>query len=166
MRLFAPRARAPGDDPPAPMPLLVVCRMSMIQGNASDAPASAAVPIFPRKKPSKVITPTNARKLRIFGAATRSSVERIGPSSSNLVRAAARRSGGITGAAGANVVGEMLMLWSLIGAPPRAGLEQRLRRTVFKNRAAAGRPGHFKVEAGGTYLRITASCNASFLGHA
>src|SRR5215467_2287085 len=134
----APRARATADDTPAPMPLLVVCRMSMIQGNASDAPASASVPIFPRKKPSKVITPTNATKLRMFGAASRNSVARIGPSRSNLVRAATGRVGRVAGADGAEIVGGIAVLWSLIGAPPpHVGLEQRLRRTVFKNRAAA-----------------------------
>ena len=73
----------------------------------------------------------------MFGAASRNSVARIGPSRSNLVRAATGRAGGIAGADAANVVGEIVMLWSLIGAPPHAGLEQRLRRTVFKNRAAA-----------------------------
>src|SRR5579862_1277364 len=127
-RLPAPSARATADDTPAPMPLLVVCRTSMIQGNASDAPASASVPILPRKKPSKVITPTKASRLRMFGAASRSSVARIGPSRSNLVRAATGRGGGIAGEGAANVVGGMVMLWSLMGAPPRVGLEQRLRR--------------------------------------
>src|SRR5215813_14398640 len=136
-RLLAPSARATADDTPAPMPLLVVCRISMIQGNAIDAPASASVPILPRKKPSKVITPTNANRLRMFGAARRSRVPRIGPSRRNLVRAATGRAGGVAGADGAEVLGEIVMLRSLIGAPPHVGLEQRLRRTVFKNRAAA-----------------------------
>ena len=37
----------------APMPLLVVCRTSMIQGNASEAPASASVPILPKEEAIK-----------------------------------------------------------------------------------------------------------------
>jgi hypothetical protein len=80
------------------MPLLVVCKTSMIQGNAKEAPASAFVPILPRKKPSKVITATNASRLRMFGAARRSSVAKIGPSRSSLVRAATGRAGVFAGA--------------------------------------------------------------------
>ena len=98
-RLPAPRARATADDTPAPMPLLVVCRTSMTQGNASDAPASASVPIFPRKKPSKMITATNAMKFRMFGVASRKSVAKIGPSRSNFVRAATSRTTGAAGVA-------------------------------------------------------------------
>jgi hypothetical protein len=66
----------------------------MIHGNASEAPASASVPILPRKKPSKMITATNASRLRMFGAASRNSVAKIGPSSSNFVRAATGRATG------------------------------------------------------------------------
>src|SRR4051812_24703129 len=117
--------------------------MSMIQGNANDAPASASVPIRPRKKPSKMITPTNATKLRMFGAANRSSVVKIGPSRSNLVRVATGRAGGVPGA-GAASVGGMAMLCLVIGAPPHVGSEQRLRRIVFKNRAAAEEPERFE----------------------
>src|SRR5581483_2397582 len=141
-RFPAPRARAIADDTPAPIPLLVVCRMSMIQGNASDAPASASVPILPRKKPSKVITPTNATRLRMFGAASRNSVAKIGPSRSNLVRAATGRACEAAEADAANDAGGIEMLWLPIGTPPRMGLEQRLRRIVFKNGAAHG--GRFK----------------------
>src|SRR5262245_5157928 len=71
------------------MPLLVVCRTIITQGNASEAPASALVPMRPRKNPSNMITPANASRLRTFGAARRSSVGKIGPSSRSLVRAAA-----------------------------------------------------------------------------
>jgi len=53
LALARPSARATADDTPAPMPLLVVCRTSMIHGNASEAPASASVPILPRKKTIK-----------------------------------------------------------------------------------------------------------------
>jgi hypothetical protein len=102
-RLPAPSARATADDTPAPMPLLVVCRTSIIHGNASEAPASASVPILPRKKPSKMITATNAIRLRMFGAASRNSVEKMGPSSSNFVRAATGRA---TGAGLATSAGE------------------------------------------------------------
>src|SRR5439155_8664321 len=102
------------------------------QGNASEAPASALVPMRPRKKPSNVITPANARKVRTLGAARRSSVARIGPSSSSLVRAAAglagARSAGLAGADGRMDVAARL--WSLMVAPPPVGWEQRLRRDV------------------------------------
>jgi hypothetical protein len=77
------------DETPTPMPLLVVCRIIITHGNASEAPARALVPMRPRKNPSNVITPANASKVRMFGAARRSNVGRIGPSSSSLVRAAA-----------------------------------------------------------------------------
>jgi hypothetical protein len=71
------------------MPLLVVCRTIITQGNASEAPASALVPMRPRKNPSNVITPANASSVRMFGAARRNNVGRIGPSSNSSVRAAA-----------------------------------------------------------------------------
>src|ERR1700683_4217953 len=153
------------DDTPAPMPLFVVCRMTIIQGKASEAPASAFVPILPRKKPSKVTTATNATKLRMFGAASRNSVARIGPSRSSLVRVATGRAGGVAGAEAANAVGEIEMLWSVMGAPPYAGLEQRLRRTVFKSRAAAlgARPLQRSARH---YPWIAAVRNVSFLGRA
>ena len=44
----AERARD-GDETPRPMPLLVVCRTIITQGNASEAPASALVPMRPRR---------------------------------------------------------------------------------------------------------------------
>src|SRR5262249_16670369 len=84
----APSARATADETPAPMPLLVVCSTIITHGNASEAPASALVPMRPRKNPSNMITPANASRVRMFGAARRSSVVRIGPSSSSLVRSA------------------------------------------------------------------------------
>src|SRR6516165_7531308 len=108
----APRARATADDTPLPMPLLVVCRTSITQGNASEAPASALVPMRPRKNPSNVITPANASKLRTFGAARRSSVGKIGPSSRSLVRAAVD---GVTLLAAADDGGEIEMLALFIG---------------------------------------------------
>src|SRR5260370_7853802 len=86
------------DETPMPMPLLVVCRTIITQGNASEAPASALVPMRPRKNPSNVITPANASRVRMFGAARRSSVGRIGPSSSSLVRAAADGAAPLAGA--------------------------------------------------------------------
>jgi hypothetical protein len=66
----------------------------------------------PRKNPSNVITPANASRVRMFGAARRSNVGRIGPSSSSLVRAAAD---GVTPLAGANEVGEIEALPLFIG---------------------------------------------------
>src|SRR6266446_10128722 len=100
----APSARATADETPAPMPLLVVCRTIITQGNASEAPASALVPMRPRKNPSNVITPANASRLSTFGAARRSSVGKIGPSSRSLVRAAV---GGATCLAAAKDGGEI-----------------------------------------------------------
>src|SRR6516162_2140067 len=108
----APSARATADETPAPMPLLVVCRTIITQGNASEAPASALVPMRPRKNPSNVITPANASKLRTFGAARRSSVGKIGPSSSSLVRAAVD---GVAPLASVNDGGEIETLPLCIG---------------------------------------------------
>src|SRR5262249_51777863 len=130
----APSARATADETPAPMPLLVVCSTIITQGNASEAPASALVPMRPRKNPSNVITPANASRVRTFGAARRTSVGRIGPSSMSLVRAAVD---GATVLAGADVGGEIVALRSLIGAPcPARGPEQRLDEASW---SAAGR---------------------------
>jgi hypothetical protein len=65
----------------------------------------------------------------MFGAESRSSVDRTGPSSSNLVRAATGRpAAGLAATVGENDGGEFAMLPSLIGAPPHTGLEQHLRR--------------------------------------
>src|SRR5262249_61197595 len=113
----APRARATADETPAPIPLLVVCRTIITQGNASEAPASALVPIRTRKNASNVITPANASRLSTFGAARRRSVGRIGPSSSSFVRAAVH---GVTLLVGADG-GEIVAFQSLIGAPPHKG---------------------------------------------
>src|SRR5215468_4086765 len=108
----APSARATADETPVPMPLLVVCSTSITQGNASEAPASALVPMRPRKNPSNVITPANASKLRTFGAAKLSSVGKIGPSSRSLVRAAVD---GVTPLAAADDGGEIETLLLVIG---------------------------------------------------
>src|SRR5258708_6380549 len=111
------------------MPLFAACCMSIIKGKASDTPASASGPRRPRNSPSNVIMPAIASSWRAFGAASRSSVENTGPSSSNLVRAATGRTAGDVGAAvGANEEGEFARLALLIGAPPQTGLEQHLRR--------------------------------------
>src|SRR6516165_4737300 len=109
----APSARATADETPAPMPLLVVCRTIITQGNASEAPASALVPMRPRKNPSNVITPANASRLSTLGAARRRSVGRIGPSSNSFVRAAAD---GVALLAGANDEADIKAFWTLIGA--------------------------------------------------
>src|SRR5262249_30637095 len=113
----APSPRATADETPAPIPLLVVCRTIITQGNASEAPASALVPIRPRKNPSNVITPANASRLSTFGAARRRSVGKIGPSSNSFVRAAVD---GVTLLVGADSA-EIEALRSLIGAPSRQG---------------------------------------------
>src|SRR5262245_59985856 len=119
----APSARATADETPAPIPLLVVCRIIITQGNASEAPASALVPMRPRRNPSNVITPANASRVRMFGAARRSNVGRIGPSSKSLVRAAVD---GVTPLVGADDDWEIEALRSLIGAPPPEGVEPGL----------------------------------------
>src|SRR5882672_5843222 len=105
-----PIARAIADETPAPIPLLVDCRTSITQGNASEAPASVSDPSFPRKNPSNVTMPVNASRLSTFGADSFISVEKIGPSSSRLVRAAAGAGAGLVGAG--NGV-EMVAVWWL-----------------------------------------------------
>ena len=101
------------------MPLLVVCRTSITHGKASEAPASASVPIRPRKKPSKVMTPTKARRLRTFGAASRNSVGRTGPSSRSFVRAAGDGGGILADAGGPE--GADALCW-VMGAGPERGI--------------------------------------------
>src|SRR5947209_3312751 len=129
-RCPAPSARATADETPTPIPLLVVCSTSITQGNASDAPARASVPIRPRKKPSKVMTPANASKLRMFGAARRSSVGRIGPSSSILVRAAAASEGAVFPGDDDTEIGG---LWTFIGAPrPQRDLSSAWTKRLFE----------------------------------
>src|SRR3954466_9746720 len=109
------------------MPLAAVCWINITNGKASDTPASASGPRRPRNRPSKVIMPAIARRLRKFGAESRSKVGKTGPSSSNLVRAATGR----TAAGPLAAIGDdermFVMLRLLIGAPPRARLEQHLR---------------------------------------
>jgi hypothetical protein len=146
------------------MPLLVVCRTSITQGNASEAPASALVPMRPRKKPSKVITTANASRVRMFGAARRSSVGTIGPSSSNLVRAATAAEGAVF--PGVNDGGEIETLLSLIGAPrPRGDLSSAWTKRLFAkpggvgSRAAARKPGWREICA-----LSGAGANDNFLG--
>src|SRR6516164_9651117 len=106
------------------MPLLVVCRTSITQGNAREAPASALVPMRPRKNPSNVITPANAIRLRMFGAANLNRVRRIGPSNRRLVRAVVDA---VTPLVDANDGWEMEALRSLMGRSlSRGGTRQRL----------------------------------------
>src|SRR5690242_8532109 len=121
------------DETPLPIPLLVVCRTIMTNGNASDAPASASEPRRPRKKPSNVIMPAKASRLRMFGADSRNKVGRIGPSSSSLVRAAPGCRAGLSGAglaegnADAGNDGEIAALRSFTRcSSPQGGREQRL----------------------------------------
>src|SRR5262249_5837925 len=102
--------------------------------------------IRPRKNPSKTMTPTKATRLRMLGAASRSSVGRIGASSRSLVRAATGlATGGFVAAAGLaasdgeNAEGELAMVWSVIGAPPLAGLEQRLRPKRLQEPGGCGK---------------------------
>jgi hypothetical protein len=107
------------DETPPPTPPFAACCISITKGKASDTPASASAPNLPRNNASKVIMPAIASRFRTFGAESRSSVDRIGPSSSSLVRAAMGRLGtGIVTVAGENDGEEIAMLWSLISAPP------------------------------------------------
>src|SRR5262249_3870689 len=141
----APTARATADETPAPMPLLVVCRTIITQGNASEAPASALVPMRPRKNPSKVITPANARSVRMFGAARRSRVGRIGPSSSSLVRAAPGLEAVVLAGGRENAGSGVATERSAMGAPPVRGWSSAWDRTSSKDRAAALRARRFAV---------------------
>ncbi len=75
------------------MPLAAVCCTSITQGKASDTPASASGPSLPMNRPSKVMRPAIASRLRTFGAARRNSIVRIGASRSIRVRAATGRAG-------------------------------------------------------------------------
>src|SRR5947209_6151495 len=71
------------------------------------------------------------------------------------------------GFAGAGIGVEIVAVWVLMGAPSLAGLEQRLRQTVLKNRAAALRARLCFVDRSWPYIcLVEAVCNASFLGHA
>src|SRR5262249_44587338 len=86
-----------------------------------------------RKNPSNVITPANASRVRIFGAARRSSVGRTGPSSSNLVRAAAERvAAGVLTTAGENAGAEPVRLALRIRGPPSGGTGSALAGTNFE----------------------------------
>src|SRR5262249_11271206 len=138
----APGARATAEETPAPMPLLVVCRTIITQGNASEAPASALVPMRPRKNPSKVMTPANASRVSVVGAASRSSVGTIGPSSSNLVRAAAD---GATRVASAKEGEEIGTLRSLTGRSlSPGGRAQRLDKASSSEAERRRKPGGCK----------------------
>jgi hypothetical protein len=97
-----------------------------------------------------------------LGADSFISVVKIGPSSIRLVRAAAGAGAGFVGA-GTGV--ETVAVWLLIGRSFLAGLEQRLRRTVFKNRAAASLARLRFVYGSWLYIRLVEpDGNASFLG--
>src|SRR6476660_4748236 len=79
----------------------------------------------------------------MFGAASLNSVPKIGPSSSNLVRAAIGRAGGVVGADAVGVVEGMVVLWSFMGAPPHVRLEQRLRQPSSRTGRLLGEPERF-----------------------
>src|SRR5262249_7309160 len=107
-----------------------------------------------------------ASRLRTFGAESRSSVVKTCPSSSNLVRAAAGRTAqALVVTVDENARLEIATLRSLMGAPPRAGLEQRLRRERPE------RPGGCVkspialrfAKHGAQYRVVEPECKASFL---
>src|SRR5215472_5876612 len=140
------------------MPLLVVCRTIITHVNASEAPASALFPIRPRKNPSNVMTPANASRVRMFGAARRSRVGRIGPSSSSLVRAAADGEGAVF--AGANDGGEIETLRSLTGRSlsPR-GTSAALGRSVLFRSWVAPEVGRLQGSpSGGDLVGLRCRC--------
>ena len=146
------------------MPLLVVCSTIITQGNASEAPASALVPMRPRKNPSNVITPANASRVRMFGAARRSSVGKIGPSSRSLVRAAVDA---VTPLAGANNGGEIEMFLMFIGnSCPHRGDWRSSSTERLGNGAAALVARRLISEAVLDIVWVGPIYKASFLGRA
>ncbi len=162
-RCPAPNARETADETPTPMPLLVVCRTSITQGNASEAPASALVPMRPRKNPSNVITPAKASRVRTLGAARRSSVGRIAPSSRSLVRAAVD---GATLLAGAKEGEEIETLRSLTGRSLSPGGDERSAWTkrLFPKPGGVGSRAAGRKPAGPEIWALSgASANDNFL---
>src|SRR5262249_19756098 len=87
-------------------------------------------PSRPRNKPSNVIIPGIASRLRTFGAESRSSVGKTRPLRSNVVRAARSPS---AGSRGGNDRQELDMLWSFICSSPygvRSALETEVSRSI------------------------------------
>ena len=118
-----------------PWVMVILQTTNITQGNASEAPASALVPMRPRKNPSNVITPANASKVRMFGAARRSSVGKIGPLSRSLVRAAVD---GATCLAGAGDGGEIETLLLFIGNSCALGGPAALRAPCMRDVSSIG----------------------------
>src|SRR5262249_53271541 len=93
----------------------------------------------PRKKPSNVIMPAKASRLRMLGADSRSNVGRIGPSSNSLVRAAPGCCADLTGVEVAEAIigggndGEIAALRSFTrrSSPPE-GSRAALGRSVLE----------------------------------
>src|SRR5215468_4038255 len=78
---------------------LAICCINMIIGKTSEMPARAFDPIRPIKWASTVaVTAIRTTLTMTLGAARRSNVLTIGPSSSSLVRAAAGFAAGVTDA--------------------------------------------------------------------
>src|SRR5215470_10782368 len=85
----APMARATAEARAPPMLEFAICCMSIISGNTSAKPARAFEPSGRRKYASTPgVTAISTTLTTRFGAASRKSVETIGPSSSRRVRAA------------------------------------------------------------------------------
>src|SRR5215468_6818664 len=82
----APRARAMADATPPPMPPADIVCISMTSGNTRDTPASAWDPSQPTKTASRVATAAWSSITSTVGAARRSRVRAIGPSSMSRVR--------------------------------------------------------------------------------
>src|SRR5262245_17744393 len=85
------------------------------------------------KRPSKVIMPAIARRLRMFGAESRSNVDRIGPSSRSLVRAAMAGLGGLVAAE----VGASMIVWARMHTLLPHEARQHLGMKMRQRRAAA-----------------------------
>src|SRR5437762_568356 len=86
----APSARAMADEIPPPIaPADIIC-ISISTGKTSATPASASVPSLATKYVSTSPTDACTNMTSTFGAASRSSVLAIGPSSSARVRASKR----------------------------------------------------------------------------
>ena len=98
----------------------------------------------------------------MFGAAKRSSVGRTGPSSSNLVRAAAERvAAGVLTTAGENASAELVRLALRIRGSPSGGTGSAL---AGKNLSRVGRlPVLSPARVRPQYEAVKLFCNASFL---
>ena len=93
-----PSARATAEATPPPIPPADIVCMSMMIGNTSETPASASGPRCPTQYASAVVRSACIIITATFGAASRSSVGAMAPSSSTRVREAIGRAAVTTAA--------------------------------------------------------------------